>query len=383
MAMIPIRAGMAVGRYLPKIKKVAKYAYTGYQAAKAMGQVYRGIKRTNTGWNRTPSTQQRKRQKTSHTSRTGSRAYTRAQYAGNDSGFTQCVVKYKPKLNAKLYKVLTRPCTVRRVDQVQLTSSLNEQGIRSLQPLFSGGSSGANVNIGTLYTQTSEVASDGTTINFPSASLLQSWNLHIQSCKQDVELLNQSPGHVTIIAYDCIAKTTEGTFTDPSSVWTTGAPLEAGNDSNQWYHIKNDPRKNKLFNMKWRVAKTTRINLSAGGVHKHTFVFKPNRVIDYQYSLTYQMIRGITACTMLVAYGSLADDSNAPTFAGNSSSAGICVTKVKIAGIQTVQYVSRILSVTPKHTVYSHGLNTTATNQYQVEDEDAEVKNFATNTNYG
>lgn len=173
---------------------------------------------------------------------------------------------------------------------------------------------------------------------------------------------NTLPAELEI--YDVISKVTKVAVTNPTADWTNGltniqANSTASIPSNAGVY-GSSPTLSKLFNITWKIVGKTKVSLQSGATHKHCFKFHPNRLVDSQYCVSYNQIKGITAGSFGVVKG-LPCESTAG-FAGPFNQP--TTSHAKIIWVATKQFRMRQLFQYPRQLLYvNNPLPTTQTNE--------------------
>jgi len=132
--------------------------------------------------------------------------------------------------------------------------------------------------------------------------------------RQKMHIKNQTNHVATVTLYNIIPKAAVLTalIDSPEEAWVKGCTDQGMSGYSQL--PGRGPYESKEFTKHFSVVKTTKLFLEPGEQHEHNFVRKINRVFDSTLwddaNLNIgETIKGLTAFTMLVAYGSLGHSS--------------------------------------------------------------------------
>lgn len=138
--------------------------------------------------------------------------------------------------------------------------------------------------------------------------------LCLQKVVADVHISNIYLSNVQVDIYDCIARKdlSTGVVANPLLAWSQGDTDEGA--ASEYTKIGATPFQTELFNTYWRVAKTTRVTLGAGQLHRHHVAMDVFRAMNYSYyNNAGYGFADLTYSTLLVIRGSPANDTTTQT----------------------------------------------------------------------
>lgn len=323
-------------------------AAVGFQMAKKAKQAHRTYVQPRGG----KKVQQNLVKSKSHSkTKTKSKSKTkvvREQTSGESTSYT--LIKYKRKAFERTWTKLGNTCDYEGIGTVGITQ------VQSLQQVAVPVVGVYATDIQNVFSQAGSFWNDttSTVIQLDPAHAGYKYNkFNIMTYECIFEFINQEPSDVSIELYDLISKVTEPTVRYANADWNNGLINQQGiaavNSYTQPYTVPTD---SKLFNMTWRIHKKTVIRLAPGRLHKHTFKFHVNRVVDMGYWNDYAQVRGLTYQLMVVARGTPSD-----TVAG-STVGSIALTPVKIIGTFRYKYHAQIISAFPRNVSLLSALTT-------------------------
>lgn len=168
---------------------------------------------------------------------------------------------------------------------------------------------------------------------------------------------NQSPGLVILTLFDCVCR--DAKAIDPYNDWNSGIQQAEGsgtlNDPTDPTIYGGLPYEAKLFNSRWRIKKTTMIELPTGRSHRHIMRF------DYHGRLPMTEVRssegqtykGITQNLLAVIRGIPVDNTNAYAPVAGSE---VSTDQVKVIGVSTNRCYTRLSSAKQKKVYREQGL---------------------------
>lgn len=284
-------------------------------------------------------------------------------------------VKYKNSPIAKIYKALTNSCTVETFESGGVATTFNTQSVTQLSNVYTGGSNDTSIifndaiawlNIGT------------TTASSPSLQTYQkSFKFELNNVISTTLFCNQSPSGIEIELLDCVAKLTKNNGSTPYNDWHNGL-IEIGAASNGELFPYSVPTTSKLFNINWNIVKRTKVELGPGRSHEHVFDFKPNRIVDTNYFVDYEQVKGLTHATMIIVRGMLSDSSNTQTVGT------VGFSPAKLIWVRRKKYVTRVLSSNPRSYYAVNNLNSIPATLYEMsEGSGAPVSTLPASTTFG
>jgi len=278
-------------------------------------------------------------------------------------------IAYKPGKGWKGAKTMGAPCTYTVVKPFSCVSSVSKQGVTGYTPI--------NVNnidmpialdraqIKDIYQRIAQnrlnvggVSSIVTGDMQPTGIDLDSAKrLMIKSCTHVTRLSNQSASNNEVDFYLLMWKNSEQTYLSPADVWDQGitqtqGPSAVGSINNPDFPYQK-PTLSKAFNQKWRVVHHQRLYLCPGADHVHTFNFKVNRIIDGDHIDAYEDINGITFIPMVVARGTLGEDTSGTT---RFEAGAIGTSNAKIIGVTKTIVRAQMMNFWPKITYTTNQL---------------------------
>lgn len=130
--------------------------------------------------------------------------------------------------------------------------------------------------------------------------------IFLKKAQAHVMMSNIYLSNVTIDIYDCIARRDLSTAvcSTPLTAWTQGDTDEGV--ASEFTKIGGTPYQTELFNQYWRVAKTTRVVLGSGQMHKH------HVNIEAFKNMTYSVIQNASYGFQDLTYACLVVISGAP-----------------------------------------------------------------------
>lgn len=332
-----------VAQYGNMLQKIAGYAYSHRRKLKSAFNTWR--------------------------SRTASRTKTKklirkpATHGGQGGISTSyCKIAYRIPKEVRIAKKLTNLCNYLQIKKFSATSAQSQQGVSTIDYV----SNTADLklvfeSINQYYNTTGAAFVNQGAIGSTSG---QSLKFLYYSCQSEVRMINQSPSLSEFELHLIMAKNTNAGGTDPKTFWDEGYTHQANNNTATSKEIPyTRPTDSKVFNTHWKIVKTVKGSLNPGETHKHTFNFKPNRVIDTQYLNDFGELRGLTFGWMLVVRGTPADDTNSGTAA-----AKIGLTGAKIVGVVKNTYKSAMVTSYPRTATFTSDLDNDAVALY-VQDE--------------
>lgn len=349
-----------------------------YGAAKTIQAAWKGYKQRKTQKKKT-GIANRRIAKYTNKKKKKFNMNTAAQFGSNKSF---AVLKYKPTKASRLSKMLTEPATYEIINPFQIFSAnvlhqTNRQTIKTLGGNFGGRAyGGSNDEILTTYNAAiSSLALSG----LPFAAGYRSVKYGIDSYNGYWEFTNQMQANTEVDIYDLVSKVTKPAYTDPAADWTSGLvdqgqTANAGNAFN--YQPRASPTTSKQFNITWKIIKRTRLVLSPGQLHQHSFSFQPKRYLDMEYVQTYEQIKGITCATMFVLRGAPSDDTI------GLATGTVYMTPQKISGWVKHTYKSHVLGLLARNNNYINNLSDAVlTTTDVINEESGAVVNVLTATN--
>jgi len=184
--------------------------------------------------------------------------------------------------------------------------------------------------------------------------------IYLKSCNSDFWFRNVGETDCYLIIWDCLSKVTKVGGISPKDDWTTGLNMipSVGAATTGYAQVDEMPTNSKIFNIAWKITKTTKVVLAPGTGHKHRWIREFNRVIDSAYPVNYGQIRGITCHTMYSVRGGPIDDH-----AGSDAVGTITTAPVKLIATHNVTYRFTPMS-TIRKVEYSAHTPSTAASEY-------------------
>jgi len=204
-------------------------------------------------------------------------------------------------------------------------------------------------------------------------------DVYLHSMTNQVIIANASSDNVVIWAYDVICKTDREATLLPNTSFASGVGNVQGLDAATSSTIGTWPNLVSEFTLNWKIVKRTRIELSAGRDHTHTFTYAVNRRINHSKLLTYQMLRGVTMNTMFIHSG--LPCSNDPTWANPSL---ITLNRTKLLYVHNRKWVTSMLNTKARKNTHqvtnlpnATAVGATVMRTIQDQSGDAEATTFA------
>lgn len=218
-----------------------------------------------------------------------------------------------------------------------------------------------------------------TTLSGLVTSTTSSWKIMLKSVTTSLTLTNESPGGVEIEIWDVIsrANAASSAYLTPIQAWQTGLTDEGGPNTNATTYPGASPTNVKLFNIRWKVLKRTKLEIGTGRTHRHTCYTRLNRIIDNEYFDNYDTVRGVTQTAFCIIKGLPGDTGN--TWAVSTN---ITTSRVKVVGIYDVKYDSQAVAYSPKNMYTGNNLSTNDVYEYDEGDGSFKLATAAS-TNFG
>lgn len=323
---------------------VGKYATpSNFKKAKGMLNTARNVKKI---WNKYKS--QRKSNKSNRKSRGKKRdTFVQKQDHNIGSSESKCHLKYKAMPIARTYKKLANHSVYETVTASSLGHGTGADSNRQAYALIDTLYTSTDVSAIALKAFTNLLPANALSTNSAPGGAQSVYKMLLSRVVTEMEIVNQTGDLTTIQIYNLVSKTTTGTAVSPITAWENGLQEEMGAGGATSFFPGNKPTSSKEFNIAWKIVGCKSVEMLPGKVHRHKFVFTPNRIVDFNYFQNYQYVKGITCYTLVVAKGSPTDTSK--TF-GLPSNANINLSPVKLIYSIRHRYVTKILSVLPANT---------------------------------
>lgn len=263
---------------------------------------------------------------------------------------TQTKTKEEWQVNeADGIKYKTHSITYKKSKLARLTQKLSQKGMvydYSASGVASGqGNQQAGVvssTVGANITALYETLNNGVAM----AARQDSNKLYFGTAMHEMEFSNAGNTTLEFDIYILIDKVTQPLATSPGAIWDAAILAEA-NDVLAPGETKTDlwtlPTSFKLFNINYWTKKL-RCSLTPGENCKLKFRFNLNRLLDTQYPVSFQAIRGITHHVMVVTRGTLGDSTQ--TLAVTAF--GQTITPSKLIWVLKRTWSGSILSTLPR-----------------------------------
>jgi len=261
------------------------------------------------------------------------------------TSYSSCKIVYKPSPGQKILKLTTPMAIFDNCNAGGFNSNQSKQGLWDDPfPMFQG------TAINTLTASGLRVLDrTGSVSTAPNLQVGQrSFRILLERAYSETYFSNAGATSCELVIYDLVAKTTKAVGVTPATDWANGCTDEQLGIPNTFpaqhdpFSPFAEPTQVKRFNQNWTVVKKVVITLGVGRQHKHIFDFKPQRIVDTNYTAQYQVIRGITCGQIILARGQPADDTNG-VIVGN-----VGIARVKIVGTNRIRYTHRVTSHMPR-----------------------------------
>lgn len=192
----------------------------------------------------------------------------------------------------------------------------------------------------------------------------------VESLTNIYQFGNMSEMAVEYEIYDLVAKQDRDTYIAPDALWqsdynnTGGSSAAVSLTSTPW----TKPTDSKLFSEAWRIAHVTKVEMSAGENHKHTFVNHINRVVDSSMFKQFGVLKNITTAYMIICRGSVVSDT-----LGAVPSVKISLGRCKVSGITRTRLVLVPVISPQRRITLGNGLAQTMVNEYFSDQKSAAV----------
>lgn len=296
-------------------------------------------------------------------------------------GKSLCAVKYKPTRISKIYRTLSNRAIYEEVGfgtiaTPKTTGNLRTQNVQVVDTIYSGAQTVALAD--SAFSSLPPGNPLATTAASPGFAQNDA-KLYLNYCLTEIEFHNQTESPVTMIVYNLMSKTTKATLVNPDTDWQVGLGDVAGSGTLARNFPDAKPTASKVFNINWKIVKKTHVELMPGKVHKHTFLFKPQSIVNHEYFANYGQVRGLTYSTMCVAKGAIGTADTAPDY-GPSVTATLA--PVKILYSLKHYYFTKILSVLPSTYFQANNLTSMllvpgTAHVWQVDEETGDVEDTA------
>lgn len=173
-----------------------------------------------------------------------------------------------------------------------------------------------------------------------------------KSCFQKYELLNQTEATCHADIYTFMCNNSQDDYEDVPSAWANAIQYDKGSVAGVTPTVNfpgATPVSHKYFNRKWKMIQKTSVELLPGVVHTHFFRFAPKRIIDYDYSCEFRMIKGITYTTFMILRGTPIDNTK-----GVQGVQTVSYSPVKVDYVVTEHYNWGLLNVMPANHYYTN-----------------------------
>nr|QTE03376.1 MAG: putative capsid protein [Grus japonensis CRESS-DNA-virus sp.] len=250
--------------------------------------------------------------------------------SGNDAGRSMFAMRFRPKKKfLKGLKRILAPQALNSVVPSRLQSGAASTGFQLVQDLFayqgstgtpwpyicSGGTNGDLTDANTVL-QTTEAAA---TNIFLGNNLNRTRRMMMNRISVMFQIKNQTNIPVRVTLYDCVARRDATVAVGPTAAWSQGvtreAVVSAGTSNSLNLNFPGaKPFQSQYFCQLWKVKRSVTFELHAGSVHWHRVMIKPGGVFSAEYTTTYDLLKGLSTCVMMVLEGGLVDNNT--TFAG-------------------------------------------------------------------
>lgn len=186
----------------------------------------------------------------------------------------------------------------------------------------------------------------------PTLAGQKAMKIYFDSVFCEYEFVNQTVAHTTMWIYNVVSKVTKPLYVTPNTDWETGIDDMQGSGSTTTLYPGAKPNISKFFNINWKIVKVNKVVLGPGQVHRHTWMFKPRNICDYEYFSNNNQVRGMTTATFVICKGQPTDDTQ--TFA---TPANVNLSPIKIIFTLKKQYRWKFLGLLPSNYKQTNNLD--------------------------
>lgn len=157
----------------------------------------------------------------------------------------------------------------------------------------------------------------GATNQPPPGANSAGYKFYVRNAKIDLWITNQSESVCELILIDCVSKQTQATEIRPDTSMNNGIGDTRGpytTNAATWPYAR--PWNYKSWRAKFKIIKTTTVELGLGRSHHHIFDHEINKVVDSTVIQTNQQVAGLSTYTMAIWKGPPADTNDTLTNVG-------------------------------------------------------------------
>lgn len=213
--------------------------------------------------------------------------------------------------------------------------------------------------------------------------------LNIKNIKSTITLVNQGPSTAEIEIMIIMYKNTTSSAKTALTYWQQGLDDIDQNITNRvdtttagysTTYAKIDPDMKPYLSkdftkMYWTVGKK-KLSLETGREHKEVFNFNINRFIDYDHVNDFDKIKGMTCELLIFTKGAIGDTNNDLTIGT------ITYGPSKVVGVINTKVYAQMINAMPRQWSAPTQFDAAAVNLYTINDENGNVVNLETATNY-
>lgn len=215
---------------------------------------------------------------------------------GENSTFSQNVIRSRASRIGRLYRQLSVPQVIQNSVTGRIESGVGQQNVDEV-----------SINaVAELVAMKNTVTGGATNRNA---------KMFLRTCKMKTLFRNQANSMTKLTIYDIVLKNNPGAgaTVSPRAAWEKGM-LDNGFASNNFRIVDSTPFRSREFTYQYGVNAVTTVDLEAGQQHEHTVYYKYNRLFDTVHFENHgNAIPRFTRFVMWVVRGSLAHETATPT----------------------------------------------------------------------
>jgi hypothetical protein len=184
--------------------------------------------------------------------------------------------------------------------------------------------------------------------------------MFIDNLSYTCTITNQGPALIEVFLYDYICRKSEVTSAD--ALFAVGVDQAEGTGDAKSTIVGTKPGLSQVLKNGWTLKKTTKIQMSSGGIHRHTVNHNIRKVYQMGYGWqegAIKNVQGITMETLVVFHGTPCDSADSLLVNGQTTTA-----PAKLIWTNHASAKTRMLNFKSRKITQTDNLNKEATNLY-------------------
>ncbi len=209
-----------------------------------------------------------------------------------------------------------------------------------------------------IYTEMLRTSANMASLN-PLSGTAVDRRMFIDNMSYTCTITNQGPALIEVFLYDYICRKSEVTSTD--SLFAVGIDQAEGTGDAKSTVVGTKPGLSQVLKNGWTLKKTTKIQMSSGGIHRHTVNHNIRKVyqMGYGWQEGANNVQGISMETLAVFHGTPCDSADSIQINGQTTTA-----PAKIIWTNHSSAKTRLLNFKSRKITQKDNLNKIANNLY-------------------